>query len=168
MPHPTACKLSRVWPALSSPSFAHERVTNILAVHGWLRCRSQQSSQGDLVQTPFKLSLHCCRANFPDGLRPLRFFFLDALLPLCVGGSEVERFLVYFPLIANSSSSFNTTWSPATRNHCTCFNPLISGRQNFEIEVSDLCFSSPWSSICDIRASVFSDELPCHSIPIQF
>ena len=32
-----------------------------------------------------------------------------------------------FPLIAFSLSSFNTTSTPAIRNHCSCFNSLISG-----------------------------------------
>ena len=84
------------------------------------------------------LSLHGCRANFPDGLRPPRFLFLDALLPLCVGGSDIfilpETTLVSsptlsfcFPLTAFSLSSFSTTLTPAIRNHCACFNSLISG-----------------------------------------
>ena len=47
-----------------------------------------QSSQGDLVQVPCKKSLHGCRLVSPDGLLPLKFLFLDALLPLGVGGLE--------------------------------------------------------------------------------
>ena len=47
-----------------------------------------QVSQGILVQIPFKKSLHGCRLDFPDGLLPLRLLFLNALPPLCVGGSE--------------------------------------------------------------------------------
>ena len=39
-----------------------------------------QYSQGDSVQAPFKKDLHGCRANFPDGLLPLTFSFLDALV----------------------------------------------------------------------------------------
>ena len=37
------------------------------------------------MQKPFKKSSNGCRLVFPDGLRPLRIPFLDAILPLCVG-----------------------------------------------------------------------------------
>ena len=40
------------------------------------------------MPVPFKKFLHGCRLVFPDGLLPLKLFFLDALLPLGVGGSE--------------------------------------------------------------------------------
>ena len=42
-----------------------------------------------------------------------------------------------FASIAFSLSSFNTALTPAIRNHCTCFNSLISG-----VKVSNLSF---WS-----------------------
>ena len=83
-------------------------------------------SQGDLVHAPFNKFFHGCRLVFPDWLLPLRFLFLDALLPLGVGGSEdgavfgvmvdvpetawvSSRTLSFcFPLKANSLSSSNT------------------------------------------------------------
>ena len=83
------------------------------------------------MQVPFKKFLHGCRLVFPDWLLLLKLLFLDALLPLGVGGSEdgavfgvgfctsmsfvPETTLVSlrilpfcFPLIANSFS-FNAT-----------------------------------------------------------
>ena len=41
-------------------------------------------------------------------------------------------------------------------------------RQNFVVEVSDLCFSSPSSEAFDNQASISSDEFPCLSILIRF
>ena len=84
------------------------------------------------MQVHFKEFLHGCRLDFPDCLMPLRLLFLDALLPLGVGGSEdgaafgvdlapimtlvSETALVSsqtltfcFPLIANFFSSLNAT-----------------------------------------------------------
>ena len=40
------------------------------------------------MQVPFNKSLHGCRLVSPDGLLPLKFLVLDALLPLGVGGLE--------------------------------------------------------------------------------
>ena len=40
--------------------------------------------------------------------------------------------------------------------------------ENFVIEVSDLCFSSPSFSTFDSQASIFSDEFPCHTILTRF
>ena len=40
------------------------------------------------VQVPSKKLLHGCRLDYPDCLLPLRLLFLDAFLPLGVGGSE--------------------------------------------------------------------------------
>ena len=39
------------------------------------------TSQGDLVQVPFKKYLHGGRLNFSYWLLPLAFLFLDSLLP---------------------------------------------------------------------------------------
>ena len=41
-------------------------------------------------------------------------------------------------------------------------------RQSFEIEVSDLYFSSPWFSTVDTWDPISSDESPCRTIPVQF
>ena len=53
-----------------------------------------QWSQGNLVHVLFTKFLHGCRLLFPGGLRLLRFLFLDALLPLCVCGTEDGAVLV--------------------------------------------------------------------------
>ena len=138
------------------------------------------------MQVPFKKSLHGCRTNFPDELRPLKFFFLDTFSPLCVGGSEggavfrcrfctlitvvpeiasvSSRILSFcFPLIAFSLSSFNTTHSLSILDHCSCFNFPVP-----RIVVSDLYSSSPWSAIADNWASISSDESSCRTILMRF
>ena len=102
------------------------------------------------MQVPFKKCLHGCRLNFPDWLLPLMWLFLDALLPLGVGGSEVgAAFGVGFARLLLSCRKLH--WSPfehclfsshwqqtpfphstplkftATLNHCSCLDVLISG-----------------------------------------
>ena len=107
----------------------------------------------------------------------------------CVGGSEVERILLSvgsvrlssscqklhlsplvhcpfcFPLIAFSSSSFNTTLTPAIRNHCLCFSSLISGVRVSQSEFLIYDSLHRRFSIFDSRASISSDEF--HDV-IQF
>ena len=62
--------------------------------------------------------------NFPDGLRPLRFLFLDALLPLSVGGSEDGA--VFSVVFARSwPSCWILHWSPLDPESTT--NSLSSG-----------------------------------------
>ena len=101
------------------------------------------------MQIPFEYSLHGCRSNFPDGLQPLTFLFprrtstslcwwlrgcsdfwcrLCALVFIVPDTTPVSsRTLSFcFPLIEFSSSSFNATLTHAIRNHCSCFNSLIS------------------------------------------
>ena len=53
-----------------------------------IETREDANSQSNLVHVPLKKFLHGCRLVFPDGLLPPRLLFLDALLPLGVGGSE--------------------------------------------------------------------------------
>ena len=39
---------------------------------------------------------------------------------------QIHQRKCFSSLIAFSVSSFNTTSTPAIRDHCSCFNPLIS------------------------------------------
>ena len=74
----------------------------------------------------------------------------------------------FFPLVTSTFSSFNATCSHSILDHRSCFNSPVSGVKSCAIEVSDLYFSSPLSSIVDNWASIFSDESPCRTIPIRF
>ena len=47
-----------------------------------------QLAQNSSLQVHLMKSLYGCRLVFSDGLLPLKFLFLDALLPVGVGGSE--------------------------------------------------------------------------------
>ena len=128
-----------------------------------------QYSQCDLVQVPFKNCLHGCRLVFPDWHLPLKLLFLDALLPLGVGGSEGGAvfgvgFARSLPSCRKLHSSplehcsFAFHWQQTLFPLSIPLNPLrlvITApvsilsllASNFVIEVSDLCFFSPSSSI---------------------
>ena len=135
--------------------------------------------------------MHGCRANFPDGLRPLKFLCLDALLPLGVGDSEggagfavgfctlipvvLETTLVSsrtlsfcFPLTANSLSSFNTTESLVTLDHCTCFDFLKSGVKISQSKFLICAFLHHRFQCLTIGHRYLLDEFPCRTILIQF
>ena len=143
------------------------------------------------MQVPFKKSLHGCRANFPDGLRPLRFLFLDALLPLGVGGSEGGavfgfRFCTLFFIVPETTLVSSRTLSfllsidgillvrfqhhvdPAIRNPFLLFQFTHVGLQSFAVCVSDICFFSPSFSTSDNLVSISFDEFQGRTIPIRF
>ena len=63
----------------------------------------------------------------------------------------------FFPRVTNTFSSFNTTQSLSTLDHCNCFDFSHAWRQSLAIEVSDLCFSSSLSSISYNWASISFD-----------
>ena len=153
--------------------------------------RMQIVTEFFFVQVPFKKFLHGCRLVFTDGLLPLRFLLLDALVPLGVGGSEDGavfgvafarswpscRKLHWSPL---EHSPFAFHWQQTPCLLSTALDPLrlaITAPvsilshfwcQRFVIRVSDPCFSSPSFSIFDNRAPISSDECPCHPTPIRF
>ena len=66
---PPACAFKNTYPRICIPIF----FANIHA-------GGCQKSQDGLVHLPLMQSLHGCRANFPDGLRPLRPFLLGAFI----------------------------------------------------------------------------------------
>ena len=126
------------------------------------------------------------RLNFPDWFLPLTFLVFDFYFGFWdLVSQRVARFLVSV-FVRSLPSCRKLHWSPfehcsflstsnkylssfnTTQSLVTCFNFLVSGVENFVIEVSDLCFSSPSSSTSDNWASTSSDEFPCRTIPIQF
>ena len=80
----------------------------------------------------------------------------------------LRRLSFFFPLMAQIPFPPSTPLNPFRFLTNALVSILSFLASNFEIEVSDLCFSSPSFSISDSHASISSDESPSRTIPIQF
>ena len=74
---------------------------------------------------------------------------------------------LFFPLVTDTFSSFNTDDSVSTIYHGSCFNSPNACRQSFVNGVPDLYFSLPWFSTIDSWEPKSSDEYSCRTIPMR-
>ena len=74
----------------------------------------------------------------------------------------------FFPLTANTSSSFNAYWSLAILDNCSSFDSPVPGVRVSQSKVSDLYSFSSSSSISYIWASTSLNESRCRSFRRQF
>ena len=132
--------------------------------------------------------MHGCRSNFPDRLRPLKLFFLDALLPLCVGGSEDGAvfgvgFATLLFIVPGNYTCLSFLLSmdsklPVTFQHhvdtlrfVTTAPVSILSFLGVKVSQSEFLISASLHhrfQFFDRHASMFSDEFPCPKTLKQF